>query len=112
MAYHALYRKTVKTDLSEYMEPCCTDTKNIISSLQQYLWPPNLAGGELPGGSATLKITWTRSIKKHQKTKHIHYISTIRVSVATKLCWMLTYLDGLLPIKSSDPFITWSCKIT
>ena len=25
---------------------------------------------------------------------------------------METYLDGLLPIKSHDPLITWSCKIT
>ena len=25
---------------------------------------------------------------------------------------MVTYLDGVLPIKSLDPLITWACKIT
>ena len=25
---------------------------------------------------------------------------------------MVTYLDGLLPIKSRDPYITWTCNIT
>ena len=32
--------------------------------------------------------------------------------MATKLDRMLTYLDGLLPIKSNDPLITWFYKIT
>ena len=32
--------------------------------------------------------------------------------MATKLGWIIIYLDGLLPIKSHDPLITWSCKIT
>ena len=41
-----------------------------------------------------------------------HYVSTIRVPMATKLCRMVMYLDELLLIKSHDPFITWSCKIT
>ena len=30
----------------------------------------------------------------------------------TKLCRMITYLDGLLPLKSQDPLVTWPCKIT
>ena len=38
--------------------------------------------------------------------------STTRVSMATNLGRMVTYLDGILPIKSHDPLITWSCKIT
>ena len=44
-------------------------------------------------------------------TNKNHYICTIRVSMATKLGGMMTYLDGLLPIKSDDPLITWPCKI-
>ena len=32
--------------------------------------------------------------------------------MATKLGRMITYLDGLLSIKSNDPLITWSCEIT
>ena len=32
--------------------------------------------------------------------------------MATKFGRMVTYLDDLLPLKSYDPFMTWSCKIT
>ena len=32
--------------------------------------------------------------------------------MATKLGKMVTYHDGLLAMKSHDPLITWSCKIT
>ena len=32
--------------------------------------------------------------------------------MATKPKRMITYVDGFLPIKSHDPLITWSCKIT
>ena len=35
-----------------------------------------------------------------------------RLPMATKLGRMITYLDGLLPIKSCGPLITWSCEIT
>ena len=38
-------------------------------------------------------------------------ISTTTVHMATKLCEMVTYLDGLLPIKLHDPLITWLCEI-
>ena len=31
--------------------------------------------------------------------------------MSTKLENMLAYLDGLLPIKSHDPFIIWSCEM-
>ena len=34
------------------------------------------------------------------------------MAVATKLGKLVTYYEGLSPIKSHDPFITWSCKIT
>ena len=32
--------------------------------------------------------------------------------MTTKLGRMMTYLDEILPIKSNDPLITWSCEIT
>ena len=38
--------------------------------------------------------------------------STTRVPLATKLGRMVTYLDGLLPIKSHDPMIRWSFELT
>ena len=34
-----------------------------------------------------------------------------RVSMATKLGRMIASLNGLLPIMSHDPLITWPCKI-
>ena len=38
-------------------------------------------------------------------------MSIARVSMATKLGKMITSLDGLLPIMSHDPLITWPCEI-
>ena len=52
-------------------------------------------------GADDVKIMW--------QTKHI---STTRVPMTTKLDRMVTYLDGLLPIKSRDYLITWSCEVT
>ena len=40
-----------------------------------------------------------------------HHISITRVSMATKLGRMIASLDGLLPIMSHDPLITWPCEI-
>ena len=34
-----------------------------------------------------------------------------RVSMANKLGRMIASLDGLLPIMSHDPLITWPCEI-
>ena len=45
-------------------------------------------------------------------TSKSHYTSTTRVLMATKLGSMITYLDGLLSIKSHDPVISWLCEIT
>ena len=42
----------------------------------------------------------------------LKYISTTTVPMTTKLDRMVAYLDGLLPIKSHDPLLAWSCEIT
>ena len=44
-------------------------------------------------------------------TNKNHFISTSRVSMATKFGRMVTYLDGLLPIRSYNSVILWSCSI-
>ena len=44
-----------------------------------------------------------------QNKKHFSFT---RVSIATNLDTIVTYLDGLLPIKSHDLLITWSSEIT
>ena len=48
------------------------------------------------------KVTWLfdHVVLRYYVTKQNHYISTIWVSMDTKLCRMVTYIDGLLPIKS------------
>ena len=48
------------------------------------------------------KITWQKN----------HYISPSKIPMATKLVRLVAYLEGLLPIKSNDTLITWSCDIT
>ena len=40
-----------------------------------------------------------------------HHISITRVSIATNLRRMIASLDGLLPMMSHDPLITWPCEI-
>lgn len=41
-----------------------------------------------------------------------NYLFTITVPTVTKLGSMVTYIEGLLPVKSHDTLITRSCKIT
>ena len=41
-----------------------------------------------------------------------HHISTAAMHMAFKLDRVVTYDDGLPPIKSHDLLITWSCEIT
>ena len=40
-----------------------------------------------------------------------HEISTTKLPLATELGKMVTYVNGLLPIKSQDPFFMWSWEI-
>ena len=49
-------------------------------------------------------------LQGHVSNKN-HWISFTRVPMATKLDRIVTYLDGILPIKSHDSFITWSWEI-
>ena len=48
--------------------------------------------------------------RSHDKLNY--YISTTIVPLAIKLARMVTYLEGLLFIKSFNALITWSCKAT
>ena len=45
-------------------------------------------------------------------TNENHCISTSKVLMTTILDRMIIYFDGLLPVKSHDPLITWLCEIT
>ena len=44
-------------------------------------------------------------------TNQNHYISTKKVPMTNKFGRMIISVEGLLPIKSHDPFIIWSCEI-
>ena len=47
-----------------------------------------------------------RVVLQDHLTKENHYISTIRVPMATKLGRLITHRDGLLPMESKDSLIT------
>ena len=85
-----------------------------LSPIPQHLWPPNLLEWWLTSGASKRKIVYHFDLVVLQghRTNKNHYISTTRVSMATKLGMMVTYLDGPLPIKSHDPFIVQYCEIT
>ena len=58
-----------------------------------------------------LTIKLCKTLKGYMRKKNL-YICIARVPMATKLSSMMTYLDGLLPIKSHYVSITWPWKIT
>ena len=111
----------------EHMESCSSTTKNTISSHWscKIMWrtKKHISTTRVP---VATKPTWTVAqherllLKKLQDalvlrdymTNENHYISTIAMRMATKVDRMVTYLEELLPIKSHDPLITCSCKIT
>ena len=43
-------------------------------------------------------------------TKNVISITTMLM--VTKLDWVVTYSEGLQPIKSNNSLITWSCEIS
>ena len=51
-------------------------------------------------------------IEDFEKVTHFLISFQPNVPIATKLCRMVTYRDGPLPLKSIDHLITWSCKVT
>ena len=55
-----------------------------------------------------------KNVPKLRILKKSHFLISFQptVPIATKLCRMVTYLDGPLPLKSIDHLITWSCKVT
>ena len=90
------------------MWPCDIklQTKTIVSSLLQCLWPPILAGWWLTlrcSYSLCYSILWSRGPERSRDNKN-HYISTATTPLASKLDRGETYLKGVP--------LTWSSKIT
>ena len=62
-----------------------------------------------PQWMPTHKVTWSFG---HVILQDMMVIYIKRVPMATKLGRMMTYLNELLPLKSHDTLITWTCEIT
>lgn len=80
--------------------------------LPQCLWPTNLAGSwvTVRGCHIYPFITWSCEISCQIKT--IVYPLPECLWPASKPGRVVTYLDGILPIKSYDPSVLRSCEIT
>ena len=88
----------------EYLQSCPSTTKNIVSPLQQYIWPPDL-GGWLLTMRVPLQIYLTlRSHALARSCDNKTIISQLSASMATRLGRMVTYLEDFQSIKSH----TWN----
>ena len=59
----------------------------------------------------TVIQSFDHAVLQGHVTNKNHFISIARVSIANKICRMMTSLDGLLPMMSRDPLIPWPCEI-
>ena len=66
----------------------------------------------LPWGAHTNKVTHTSKVTQPFYHMALQDPVTNLVLIATKLGRVVTYLEGILPIKQHNPLITWSWKIT
>ena len=85
-----------------HMEPCPSNTTNIMSELLPCICLKNLVGRWLFDHIALRDLVADQN----------HYNSTNREALATKLCSMVICIDELLPIILHDFFTTLSCEIT
>ena len=85
-----------------YLHFCKTYDHQILQEVTSTGFDSNEAIQTIAGDVITSR--WRDKLKK--------YISTTEVSTPTNLGRLVTYLDGLLPIKSHDSLISWSWKIT
>ena len=69
--------------------------------------------GRSPWWASTHKVACSvdHVILQGHLTNKNYFLSTTRVPMATKIDRLMTYLDGLLPIKSQNLLITWPCEI-
>ena len=70
--------------------------------------------GDLPWGAPSDKVTrpFGYVVMQNHMTNWNHHNSATTVSFVSKRCRIVTYVKGLLSIKSHDLLNTWSCKIT
>ena len=69
--------------------------------------------GNLSWETSAYKVKWrfVHVLLRHHVTSQRRYISTTTVSMVTNFGKNVSHLPGLLPIKSLDTSITWSCEV-
>ena len=89
-------------------------TENTISSLPEWLWPPNLAERWLTLRVTLHKVTrpFDYMVLQCHVTNKNHYISTTTVSTTITLGRVVTCFEGLRSIKSRAFQVKWSCNMT
>ena len=91
-------RIDIRIDISIFIRP-------MITKFGKHVHPQNLTQIRL-----IKKVLLTSLYQDHLAKLH-YYIFTTTVPMATKLGCIVTYLDGLLSLKSNDPLITWQTKV-
>ena len=81
----------LKFRVREHGMPCALEKKRVITDLRKDMW--NLAPQLL-------------------EKSYLHYHNSYSTKLGGNQTWMVTHHQGLPPIESIDPFITWSCYIT
>ena len=106
----------IKSHYNMIMGSCkiTQQTNTIISPLPQCLWPANFTGWRLTlrdSDPQSQMMLWSRGLAKpcdklNPLDLQHHSAHSNLTSQDTNLPW------GLLPIKSHNLLLTWSCKIT
>ena len=97
----------------EHLESSFSATKTVYLHYHNTYGHQTCQSGDLPWVALIFKITWPfhHVVLRDRVTNWNHFNYTTRVVMATKISSMVTYLNGLLPIRSHDCFIAWSHKI-
>ena len=84
-------------NLSEEKVSCSTNTKHISTTTVRMATKLGRYRGDLPCEVPTRKVT--HLVLWDHVTNYKHHMSTILMSMATKLGMLVSYLEGLLPIE-------------
>ena len=111
---HVLEKKAEMAGWSESIWNLLQELKTLYLHFHNDYGYQTWLGGDLPWETPTHKVTWPSDhvVLQDHLINESHYISIIRVYMATKLDRIVTYLNGLLLLYTSDSLITCSCYIT
>ena len=87
-------------------------TKTITSPTHYNLCPVNLAVIPLRGCYPCYSTHWSHLFLWDHETNQNQYISTTKITMATKIVSSVTYHERVPSIEPYDALVTWSCEIT